>query len=123
MKQKGFLLVGILIIVIAAALLSLHVLDQAILDQRISTGFVGEVQMDAAAQQALAQAEHHPAEKLDTWVEVDTSIPGITAQYQCQPLEGNLLLIQSRAGTANNPSQILWQAYWNGVEQSRRRVQ
>jgi hypothetical protein len=121
--QEGFILIGVLIIVIIAALLSIHVLTQAVMDQRISAGFISQVQMDTAAQLALSQAEQHPSAQRDTWIEVDTHVPGITAEYQLQSVAEGVLLIQSRAGDIANPSQILWQAYWKGIEQSRRRME
>lgn len=123
MKQQGFILVGVLVMVLIAALVSFFVLEQALGDQRVSRGFLEAAQVDAAAQLALVKGVQCRGESSEQVV-VDTSLVGIEASYSCAPIAQDVMLVTAQAGTAENPQQAVWQAYvQNGVEQSRRRLQ
>ena len=133
MKKEGFVLPIMLIVMVVISLLCLQMLDSAVLDQRLSSGFLSAVKMDQAVLDALKQGEKAVQQGHENnhglWISTQTT-GGILAAYQFIPqgnftynsTTGNVVLICAKAGNTEDPDQIEWQAYWAGGEQSRRRV-
>ena len=123
-REGGLILPIILMVMVLMSLLCLHMLDSAVLDQRLSAGFLSSVKIDQAAVAALKQGEwsikNGQGDTHGEWVSLETN-RGILSAYQLTP-QGNVVLIQTRAGNAQDPDQVEWQAYWAGGEQSCRRV-